>query len=234
MTTGEIVLVLLLTAAGATVQGSIGIGYGLVAGPGLAAIDTAFIPGPLLAVGIIVGTRHVVAEFDEIDRPAVGRSLIGLPFGLAAGIAVLNAMDDRLLGVVVGAATTVATLLGLSVRRTPAVEVVAGAATALSAITAALTGPPFVVAYSDLRPAALRSTASLFISVLIVVSLVTLAFTGNFGGDEVRLLLLLVPGTVAGLVLARFVRPVIDRPWFRPLILVVAAVGGVALVLRNL
>ena len=65
-------LVLLLTAAGATVQGSIGIGYGLVAGPGLAAIDTAFIPGPVLAVGLIVGTRHIVAEFDEIDRPAVG------------------------------------------------------------------------------------------------------------------------------------------------------------------
>lgn len=237
MTGVEVALVLLLAAAGATVQGSIGIGYALVAGPGLAAIDTAFIPGPLLLIGLIVGTRHIFAEFDDIDRPAIGRCFLGLPVGLVAGFAVLNAMDDRLLGIAVGAATAlaaVAMLFGLSVRRTPVVEVVAGAATGFCAVSAALPGPPFVAAFSDLRPAAMRSTASLFISSLIVISLVPMALSGRFAGHEVRLLALLVPGTIGGLLLARYVRPLLERPWFRPLILIVAAVGGIALVLRNL
>lgn len=230
-------LVLLLAAAGATVQGSIGIGYALVAGPGLAAIDTAFIPGPLLLIGLIVGTRHIFAEFDDIDRPAVGRCFLGMPVGLIAGLAVLNAMDDRLLGIAVGTATAlaaVAMLFGLSIQRTPVVEVVAGAATGFCAVSAALPGPPFVAAFSDLRPAAMRSTASLFISSLIVISLIPLALTGNFGSHEIRLLGLLVPGTLGGLVLARYVRPMLEPPWFRPLILVVAGLGGVALALRNL
>lgn len=228
---------LLLAAAGATVQGSVGIGYGLVAGPGLAAIDTAFIPGPLLVIGILVSARHIVAEYDHIDRPAVGRCLLGLPVGLVAGIAVLNAMDDRILGIAVGAATALAAtamIFGLSVRRTPAVEIGSGAATAFSAVTPALPGPPFVVAFSDLRPAAMRSTASVFLSTLVLVSLIALAVTGNFGSREVQLLALLVPGTIGGLIVARYVRPLLERPWFRPLILVVAGLGGVALALRNL
>jgi uncharacterized membrane protein YfcA len=237
VTTGQVLFVLLLSAAGATVQGSVGIGYGLVAGPGLAAIDTSFIPGPLLVIGILVGARHIFAEFDHIERPAVGRCFLGLPFGLVAGLAVLNAMDDRVLGVAVGAATALAAasmIFGFSVRRTPAIEVGSGAATAFCAVTAALPGPPFVVAFSDLRPAAMRSTASLFISSLVLISLVALAVTGNFAGEEARLLALLVPGTIGGLLLARYVRPVLERPWFRPLILVVAALGGIALVLRNI
>ncbi len=237
MTTGQVVLVLLLAAAGATVQGSVGIGYGLVAGPGLAAIDTAFIPGPMLVIAVVVSARHIFAEFDEIERAAVGRSFIGLPFGLFAGLAVLRAMDDRVLGVAVGAATAIAAvamIVGFKVRRTPVIEVIAGGATAFCAITAALPGPPFVVAFSDLRPAAMRATVSVFLSSLVVISLIALTITGNFGAHEVRLLALLVPGTVAGLVLARYVRPLLDRPWFRPLILVVAGLGGVALVLRNL
>lgn len=237
MTAGQIVFVLLLSAAGATVQGSIGIGYGLVAGPGLAAIDTNFIPGPLLVIGILIGARHVFAEFDDIERAAVGRCFLGLPFGLVAGLAVLRAMDDQLLGIAVGGATALAAvcmILGFSVQRTPAVEVASGAATAFGAITAALPGPPFVVAFSDLRPAAMRSTASLFLSSLVLISLVVLWLTGNFAGEELRLLALLVPGTLAGLVLARYVRPLLERPWFRPLILTVAAIGGIALVLRNI
>lgn len=237
MTGAEVLLVVLLAAAGATVQGSIGIGYALVAGPGLAAIDTAFVPGPLLLIGLVVGARHIFVEFGDIDRPAVGRCFLGLPFGLVAGLAVLNAMDDRLLGIAVGATTALAAtvmLLGLRVRRTPAVEVAAGAATAFSAVTAALPGPPFVAAFSDLQPAAMRSTASLYIGSFILIALVPLAATGNFGGHELQLLAVLVPGTFGGLLLARFVRPMLERPWFRPLILIVAGMGGIALVLRNL
>lgn len=230
-------LVLLLSTAGATVQGSIGIGYALVAGAGLVAIDAGFVPGPLLLVGLIVGCRHVIAEREHLEQRALKRALFGLPFGMAAGLVLLTSIDDRTLGLLVGATTAMAAtalLLGWSVRRTPRVEVLTGAATAFSSVTAGLPGPPFVVAFSDLRPAALRATAGSFIMIVAVLGFVALAATGNFGLTEFSLLALLVPGTLIGLFLSRFVRPHLDRPWFRPLILIVSGVGGLALVVRSL
>ena len=58
--------------------------------------------------------------------------------------------------------------------------------------------------------------------------------SGNFGNEEAGLLALLLPGVLAGLGAARFVRPHIDRPEFRQLVLVLALLGGAALVVRTL
>jgi uncharacterized membrane protein YfcA len=156
---------------------------------------------------------------------------------MVVGLVVLESMNDRTLGVLVGGATllaAVALLSGWSVTRTPRVEVLAGGATAFAAVTAGLPGPPFVVAFSDLRPAALRATAASVIMVIAGVGFLSLIATDNFGASEFRLLALLVPGTIAGLILSRYVRPQLERPWFRPLVLTVSAIGGLALVMRNL
>ena len=124
-------------------------------------------------------------------------------------------------------------LAGFSVQRTPAIEVATGAATAFAAITAGLPGPPFVVSFSDLRPSAMRATSASFIMIIVVIGFFSLILTGNFAGEEFRLLALLVPGTLGGLFASRYVRPYLDREWFRPTVLVVACLGGIALAIRN-
>ncbi|NNC79353.1 MAG: TSUP family transporter [Acidimicrobiales bacterium] len=237
MTPTEFLLVSVLSMLGATAQGAIGIGYGLVAGAGLVAIDPAFVPGPLLIIGVVVGCRHIVVERDHLDLPAWKRCMLGLPVGLIAGISVLEAMDDRTLGLAVGAAialAAVALLAGVTVKRTPAIEVATGAGSAFAAVTASLPGPPFVVAFSDLRPAAMRATSASFLVALTVLSFFSLVATGNFARDEFELLALMLPGTVAGLFVSRFVRPHLESQWFRPLILIIAGIGGIALIIRNL
>ena len=152
MNPGQFILVTLFSVLGATAQGSIGIGYGMVAGAGLVAIDPSFVPGPLLIIGVIISVRHAVVEREHLDRGIWLRAMVGLPVGLFSGLAVLNAMSDRALGLAVGAAIAVASvalLLGLSVRRNPVMDVLAGGATAFAAVTASLPGPPLVVALND-------------------------------------------------------------------------------------
>ncbi len=229
-------LVTLLSMMGATTQGAVGIGYGLVAGAGLVAIDPAFVPGPLLVIGIVVGCRHLLVERSEIDRKAWVRCMTGLPFGLVGGLIVLEAMTDRALSLAIGVGIVLASgalLSGVSINRTPAVEVASGAASAFGAVTASLPGPPFVIAFSDLRPAAMRATSTSFLIVLTMISWVGLILTGNFGEEEFTLLALLFPGCICGLIASRYVRPYLEHAWFRPLILVMAAAGGIALILRN-
>ncbi len=233
----EIVAVLALATAGSTVHGAVGIGFGLVAGPALVAIDPGFAPGPLLLGGQVVGLRHILAERAAADRVAWRHCMWGLPLGLLGGLVVLESMDDSTLGLLVGGFTAlaaVALLGGLSLRRSSPVEVVAGAASSFAAVAAGIPGPPLVVAFSDMRPATLRSTTSMFMAVIAGLSFVGLTVTGNFGGREAWLLALLLPGVLIGLVLARHVRPHLERPWFRPLVLVVALIGGLVLIGRSL
>lgn len=233
----EIAIVVGLSMAGAIVHGSIGIGLGLVAAPALVAIDPAFAPGPLLLAGQIVGIRHVLAEFGEADLRAWKRSLFGVPVGVVGALVVLEMMSDKLLAIMVGSLTAMAAamlLAGWNLSRTPRTETVAGAVCAFSSLTAALPGPPLVCVYSDMKPSMMRPTASLLILSVATVGFFTLLASGNFGGEEFGLLAWLMPGVIAGLIASRWVRPHLDRPWFRPLVLTIALIGGLALVGRQL
>ena len=75
--------------------------------------------------------------------------------------------------------------------------------------------------------------ASTIFTVSLIAAL-SLALSGNFGGDEAELLGLLMPGVVGGLVATRWTRPLIERRWFRPAVLLVALAGGIVLLLRQL
>lgn len=237
MSTAEIVIIVLVTAVGATVQGSTGVGLALVAGPVLVSIDGGFAPGPLLLAGQLIGIRHIVAERQHADRSAFRHCLWGLPVGLFVGLAVLVTVSDRMLAILVGSMTAIAALAllgGLRVTRTRTVEVAAGAACTFASVTAGLPGPPLVIAFADMPPATMRSTTSTFVFAVATTGFVGLLITGNFGTDELRLLGWLLPGLLIGLGSARFVRPLIDRNWFRPTVLTIALLGGLALIARQL
>ncbi len=237
MTTGEIVLILLFAAAGATVQGSVGIGFGLVAAPGLVAIDPAFAPGPVLLIGQVVGLRHLLAEWRDIDRNALKHGLLGVPIGVGLGIALLQAVDQRTMALLVGGTTVIGTLIlltGVRVSRNTRSDVSAGVLAAFGATAAGLPGPPLVAMYSDMKPACMRATCSGVVGAIAIVAFFSLMASGNFGGEEAGLLALLFPGVLVGLGIARFIRPHVDRPQFRQLVLVLALLGGAALVVRTL
>jgi len=223
--------------AGAIVHGSVGIGLGLVATPALISIDPAFAPGPLLLAAQVIGARHVLAEYSKADIQAWKRGLYGLPFGVAGALIVLAMLSDKMLAMLVGSLTAMAAamlLLGWDLSRTPKAESTAGAVCAFAALTAAMPGPPLVCVYSDMKPSMMRPTAALLILSVAVVGFFSLLVSGNFGSHEFELLLWLMPGVIMGLIASRWVRPFLDKPWFRPLVLVIALIGGLALVGRQL
>ncbi len=233
----ELILVLLITAAGAIVQGSAGIGLGLIAGPILLSIDVDFAPGPLLLGGLVIGARHMTAEWDDLDRPALSRALLGLPIGLFAGLAILRVMATDTLSLTVGLLICVAAvglLSGASLHRTNSTDVVTGASAAFTSVTAAIPGPPLVIGFADLEPRCLRCTVSAFVAVTGVVVFFGLVAIGRFGWHEAALLGTMIPGLVLGLVLSRWTRPLLDRGWFRPAVLLLSFAGGAALAINQL
>ena len=233
----EIVVVIAITTVGAVVQGCVGIGIGLVAAPVLVAIDPAFVPGPMLAVGQIIAIRHIGAERRHIDLSALRNCVVGLPVGLAIGLLVLLVVDERVLSIIIGAVVAVAAawlLTGPRIGRSTRNEVATGGLVAFASTTAALPGPPLVVAFSDMKPSAMRGTASAVILTVAVFVGISLAVAGRFGLHELGLTALLAPGAFIGMLASRYLRPRLDRTWFRTAVLIVAGAGGLALVLRQL
>lgn len=235
--TAALLIVLLTTAAGAIVQGSAGIGLGLIASPILLQLDPAFAPGPLLLGGLVIGARHLTMEWADLDRPALGRASLGLPFGAIAGLGVLQVMAADTLSLLIGSTICVASLallFGVRLRTAPSSHVATGAAAAFTSITAAIPGPPLVIGFADLEPRAIRSTVSAFVAITGAVAFVGLVAIERFGRHEAALLATMVPGLILGVVASRWTRPFLDRHWFRPGVLALSLAGGAALAINHL
>ncbi len=145
-------------------------------------------------------------------------------------------VSDKVIALLVGslaAAGALSLLCGFQIARTPRVEVATGMAVGFSSMTAALPGPAFVLTFSEMKPATLRGTVGTVFFVVAVAAMIGLLATGEFGIYEAELIGWLIPGIILGLFLARFVRPLLDRAWFRPAVLLVALSGGIALILRQ-
>lgn len=232
-----VIVAMLIAAAGAIVHGSAGIGLALVAGPGLVAIDPAFVPGPILLAGQVIGARHLIVEHRSLDVPTWRRALIGLPLGLVMGLSVLAVTETRGRTLVIGGAVIIAAttmLLGVKIKRTAAVEVGTGTMVTAFSVAAGLPGPPAALTYSDMPGPQMRANVSALMAFVGPIGLCGLVLTDNFGLHELGLTLAIFPGIAVGLILSRWVRPRIDNDWFRPTVLLIALAGGIATVARQL
>ncbi len=237
MTIAELIIITVAAGAGAMVQGSIGLGFTLTAGPALFLVDPGFAPGPVLLAGQFVSMRNILGDRGETAWDVWRRSVAGIPIGIVAGLALLAMMSERTLAVTVALLTITAAsalLAGWRVRPSGALDVAAGSASAFASMVAGLPGPPLVVAYSELEPRCMRGTSASTIFTVGLIAAGSLALSGNFGGDEVELIGLLMPGVVVGLLATRWTRPLVEQRWFRPAVLLVALAGGVVLLLRQL
>lgn len=234
----QIIIVIAVCALAAIVQGSLGIGLGLVASVPLLTIDPAFGPGPLLFAGQVVGTRHVISEWEHLPRRSLGLCVIGLVPGLLIGLAVLEAMSRSALSIMIGVSLVLASaalLAGARVSSNTPVGVAAGGLAAFCSITASLPGPPLVMAFSHLNPNQFRALVASTMTIIAVGMLGLLVARDRFGTHELGLLAWMMPGMVLGLILSRWTRPLLDgRSFFRTIVLVISLLAGLLLIIRQL
>jgi hypothetical protein len=233
----EIVLVVVAVAAGSLVQASAGIGIALVAGPVLVAVDPAFVPLPLILGGLVVGFRNVTMEFSGFDAKRWWKCLLGSPVGLVAAEVAVGGLSERGLTLAVGALVVLSVVAVGSGWKPPArrwTSVLAGALSAFTLRVAALPGPPYAILHHDDPPHVLRPNISAFVMVMSAVVTVRLLAGGAIDGAEVERIGLVMGSAVIGLVLAPPVRRWVDREWFRPVLLGICGLGGLATIVGAL
>lgn len=233
----EWALVLAVTVAGACVQGTIGFGLGLVGAPVLALIDHRFVPGPLIAVGVVLTLGVLHRERRALRFGVVRWAMLGRIAGSAAGAAAVAAVSERALGILFGVLILAAVALSVAGRQVPPnprTLLGAGVLSGFMGTTVSVGGPPLALVYQRERGPELRATMAAFMVFGALVSLAMLVLFGQFGGDQLRLSVLLLPGVLTGFAASRFLARLLDRGWVRPVVLLFSAASAAALLVESL
>jgi len=231
----QYLLVSLIMAGGALVQGSIGFGLGLFAVPFLVLLDPRLVPGPTLLVSGLLSVLMLVRERSGVQANNLAWALAGRVGGIVIAMAVLVVVPGDQLGLLFGALILLGTGLtasGWHVRLTRPALLAAGVLSGFMATTVSIGGPPMALLYQREAGPSLRATLSAFFVAGTILSLIGLNLVGKFGWQEVTLGLGLFPGIAVGFAVSVWVTRRLDGRALRPTILAVCAVTGIVVLVE--
>jgi uncharacterized protein len=231
-----LLVALVVVTLSSAVHGAVGFGMNLLAVPVLVVLDPAFVPGPAVAMGLVLSGLVAARERVPLDR-RLGWAVAGLLPGTAAALLLLAWVSARSLAAPLGGCVLLAVLLSavrlqLSPRRFTLAA--AGVASGFLATAASIGGPPLALVYSRSGGSRLRANLSGFFVVTGVVSLAALALAGHFGVHELRLSLALLPGVLLGYLASNVLRPFVDGGHAHTSVLVLSALAGLGAVAEGL
>jgi uncharacterized membrane protein YfcA len=221
---------------GATVQGMVGLGVGLVSAPVVTLLAPELMPGLLLFMGFFTPAFTLAADRSDIDWRGLGWSLPFRVPGTVAGVLLVAVVDERALGIAVGAMVLVSVLVTWRTLEVPLTRLnlsVAGMVSGVTGTATSIGGPPIAVLYQHERATRIRNTLAVYFAVGAVFSLVGLAIAGRITRAEIGLAFLFLPALVAGLWLAGVLRRRLPTDSIRTGVLVLCAVSAAALLVRS-
>ena len=236
MSPGEILTVVLTVLFGATLQGSVGFGMGLLASPILILIDPGFGPGPILLSTTVLTVLLVYRERTAIDFHGIQWAMVGRLVGTVLASAILLVVSADHLVLLIGVFILSAVGMSLSGFRFDPIRpvlVVAGMLSGLLGTVASVGGPPMALVYQHAEGARIRSTMSGFFLLGTILSLGALWYVGRFGVHEIQLTLVMLPSVLTGFVLSKWTAVYVDRGYVRPAVLSVAAGAGLLVIIRQ-
>ncbi len=237
VTASGILVILVIAAVGAFVQGSVGFGHNLIAAPIYVLVDPRLVPGPAIASAGVLVALTMVRDHKGLHLGEVSTALVGrVPGTLLAALAVA-VLPTHGLAVFFSVLVLVAvgiTASGVSVQPSRPTLLGAGALSGFMGTATSIGGPPMAMLYASQSGRYLRGTLAGFFLVGIGMSLTALVATGSFGLEELRLALLPIPGIAVGFAASTHGARYLDAGRTRPAILAVSALSAVSVLAKTL
>lgn len=227
----------LAVLAGAAVQGSVGLGLGLIAAPVMALLDPTLVPATILLVTSVLPVLTSGREPDAVDWSGLGFALAGRVPGVALGAWVVVTQPARTTAVVVAVVVLSAVVLSVTswrARPTPRALVLAGVVSGVSGTATSIGGPPVAMLYQHSSGPTLRSTMGMYFLIGNVLSAAVLALAGEIGQRDLLRALALLPFVVAGFLLSGPLRSRVAGPRLRTAVLLLSAASALVLLVRTL
>ena len=173
-----------ITVLGASVQGTIGLGFAVVTVPILSLIDPVLAPVPQLLLALPLCASAAWREWPSAQLRSVGWILLGRIPGLLIGLALLKLASQPMLDLFIGSFVLFAAVVlakGATITRRPRNEFLAGVLSGLGSLVSSMGGPPVGLLYQREKGPTIRATLSaLFvIGIFMTVGL-------RWAADEIR------------------------------------------------
>jgi uncharacterized protein len=220
---------------GATLQGSVGFGLGMVASPILILINPAFVPAPLLLCSLAMTLLIAYREHQALHVGDVTWALVGRVPGIVLGVGTLVVVSAERLAIVFGfliLAAAIMSAIGPRFVVSRRALCIAGAVSGFMGTTISVGGPAIALVLQNQPGGRVRATLSGYFAVGVSMSLVALAAVGRLGRTELFLAAALLPGTFMGLAISRRLAPVLDRGRTRLAVVSLSFVAGCAVLVR--
>ena len=221
---------------GATVQGTVGLGLGLVGAPVAALVAPDTMPSLLLWLAMLMPLVTLLRERDEIDWPGLGWSLPLRVPGTAVGVWLVAVLTREQLGIAVGLMVLLAVALTaktVEIPVQPSTLMVAGFVSGITGTATSIGGPPVALLYQRRSPRQVRCTLAVYFTLGAALSLAGLGVGGQLVWRDLLLALLLVPLLVLGFVLSGPIRRYVDAGHTRTAVLCVCAASALVLLARS-
>lgn len=223
-----------IVAVSAYLQGSVGIGFAMLAAPLLLLLDPAMAPASVLVAMLVLSGLMSIADRAHIDTSRLYRLLPGLLLGTLAAVAVLPFLASsvhRVTGAIIlfAVAASFANVRIPDDRRTFGLV---GTFAGFTGTISSMHGPALAIAFRHAPVVSARATIALVFVAACVSSLVALQGSDALTVSDWRNGALLVPGVLVGYLVSRLKRFAISDRLIRRLVLIVAGFGGLALLLR--
>lgn len=232
-------LVGLVLATGAALQGAVGIGFAVLSAPLLLMLAPELVPGPLLLLGAVLAALTTSCELRSIDMRDLGLAMTGRVAGTVVAGATIALLPLSLFSVVFALMILAAVAVSLGrwhVLPTPRNLLAAGLLSGYMGTLTSVGSPPIGIVYQNMPGPRMRATISAFFMLGATFSLVTLALVGRFTLPQVVASAWLVPPVVIGFLVSRRLVGLVDRRrhGIKLGVLGVSAGAAVVLLLKSL
>jgi uncharacterized membrane protein YfcA len=233
----EIILAVVVMAAGTAVQASLGFGLAMIAAPLLLLLNPVFVPGPLLAAALMLTVWVAWKERHAIVPGYLKATICGRLLGTVPAVLLLGTISAVTFDIIFAVLVVLAVALSIwhsALQPTPRVIFVASIAAGFMGTISSIGGPPVALAYQNANGANLRANLSLLFAIGAGISLCALIVIGRFGFEELQLAALLMMGVVIGVLCSGPVRLMVDKGTARPYLLGLCLISACGVLLRAL
>ncbi len=233
----QLVLANLALMAGACLQGVAGYGIGTLAAPLLFLISPLLIPAPLVLNATLLTVFMLVRNRSALQirqvRFAIGGGVGGAILAALTLLVISTQGFDVIFGVLILLAVALS-VGGLRPTLNARNSILAGAASTYMGTITAVGGPPIALIYQNEKGPLVRANMSAFFLAASFLSLSALFTSGYLGQTELMLFVATFPGVLIGFWLSGKLVNRMPFEGLRPVILGVAAVAGLAALVRGL
>ncbi|WOH36097.1 sulfite exporter TauE/SafE family protein [Thalassotalea fonticola] len=230
-----LIIAIVAVTLGAALQSLAGFGIGVIAAPILVMIDPAFIPAPILMMGLVLSLLNTIHYRQQLKFGNIGVALLGRITGSLLAVMLLLLLPPVFFTLCFALFIMLCVFLSYShfhIKYSPRNLLIGGFFSGLAGTTTSVGGPPIAMVYQNSELNSTRAELGLFFLIATLISLTLLLISGNFSYYQLQLTLPLLPAIFLGFGISLWLGKRFKPHYLKPAIALLSLTSSAIIVMQ--